>query len=266
MSVLTDIDIKRELGKNIVIQPISEESISPLGYDLRIGVVSLLHYPDRNPVQEGKIILPPAESIQILTKERVWLSPKIVGTLHSRGSFSALGLVLNSTTVDPNWKGQMTFLIYNSSHKEVEIAVESQFITLIFHYANTPTLTTPKTNPIRVADSHQFSRSVVEDAARNTAFEEEIQNAQKPDILELIQDKKVQIFNYLKSFVYGDVIQFIFISLFAVNLILMFGALFGLYSFIKDSLNLSGDYVPQVLVGQIALTVTLLVAIGRKKI
>ena len=39
MSALSNVDIKRELDKNIVIEEFSESSLTPLGYDLRIGAI-----------------------------------------------------------------------------------------------------------------------------------------------------------------------------------------------------------------------------------
>ena len=35
--MLSDADIRAELGKGIIIEPFEESSLTPVGYDLRVG-------------------------------------------------------------------------------------------------------------------------------------------------------------------------------------------------------------------------------------
>jgi hypothetical protein len=45
MSVFSDVDIRKALGKDIVIEPFTESSLTPIGYDFTVGeyVYSLEH-------------------------------------------------------------------------------------------------------------------------------------------------------------------------------------------------------------------------------
>lgn len=139
MAMLTDVDIRRALGKDIVIDPFADESLSPIGYDFRIGdfVFSLEHgllYP------EGEFYhLPQKSTVQILTKESLWVSERIAGTFHSRVSLVSKGLSHISTTLDPNWYGPLLITVRNNTDEEFRLNIKQSFATLIFHRVSTPT-------------------------------------------------------------------------------------------------------------------------------
>lgn len=120
--ILTDLDIFRLINHDFVIYPYKKSSVTPLGYDLSLGFAINLHtkYELRCDQQnQTEMKIPPKTSIFIITEEFIWLSPRLAVTLHSRGGLSAKGLILNSTTIDPNWSGRLTMLLYNSSDQEV---------------------------------------------------------------------------------------------------------------------------------------------------
>lgn len=149
MSVITSFN--KENCKKFVIEPFSENSISPLGYDLTIGFAIILDKEnDNNFNKTNKVTIPPGKSALIITKEYVWLSGAVAGTLHARGSLAAKGLYLNSTTVDPNWYGQMTMLIFNSSQYSVELMKNDRFITMILHETKDFSAKNPGRRPIRI--------------------------------------------------------------------------------------------------------------------
>ncbi len=218
MSVLSDQDIKNVINKDIVIYPYGEECISPIGYDLRIGYAINLANQDSDSEKilvlenNTKIEIPAKTSTLIITKEYIYLSKKIAGTLHARGSLAAKGIFMNSTTIDPNWDGQLTFLIYNNNDKPIELDVESRFVTLIFHQVNTPTRSTPKTNPISVAKRYGeiygeiFNRSIVEYFSSSDnhllkkGFDELVQEAKKPGLYDTICDSADKMSTIIKEF------------------------------------------------------------------
>jgi len=158
MAILTDVDIARSNGKDFVIYPLEQSSVTPLGYDLRIGyAIGLRRGPEGDSgemITEGKLVLPKSSSTLIICKEHVWLSSRIVGTLHSKGSLAAKGLVMNSTTVDPNWKGQMTFLLHNTNEKDIILDVHAPFVTMILHETLTSTESGPERDPLTVAKDY----------------------------------------------------------------------------------------------------------------
>jgi dUTPase len=137
---------------------------------------------------------------------------KIAGTLHARGSLAAKGIFMNSTTIDPNWDGQLTFLIYNNNDKPIELDVDSRFVTLIFHQVNTPTLSIPTTNPISVANKYgeiygeKFNKSIVEYFSNSDNhllkkdFDKLVREAKKPGLYDTICDNLNEILTVVNNF------------------------------------------------------------------
>ncbi len=139
MSYLTDVDIKRLLGRDIVIEPFLEESLTPIGYDFCVGdfVYSLEN--GLLKAKNGYYFLPPKSTVQILTKEALWVSSKIAGTFHSKVSLVSKGLSHISTTLDPGWFGPLLIILRNNTDKEFKLKVGAPFVTLIFSRVLTPT-------------------------------------------------------------------------------------------------------------------------------
>jgi deoxycytidine triphosphate deaminase len=159
--ILTDVDIHRVINRDLVIYPCKKSSITPLGYDLSLGFAINLQTKDelRCDLDQQEIKIPARSSVFIITEEFIWLSPRLAVTLHSRGGLAAKGLVLNSTTIDPNWNGRLTMLLYNSSDQEVVLCKDETFSTAIFHVTKTPTPNEPSSNPIDTAKFYGASYS-----------------------------------------------------------------------------------------------------------
>jgi deoxycytidine triphosphate deaminase len=98
MSYFSDKDIKKALNKDIVIEPFDPACLTPIGYDFRIGdyVFSLEH--GLLEIANGCYELPPKSTIQVLTKEALWVSSRVAGTFHSKVSLVSRGLSHISTT------------------------------------------------------------------------------------------------------------------------------------------------------------------------
>ena len=147
MAILSDIDIQQARDIDFVITPWNPALVTPVGYDLTIGVAATINGSRLDLSFTGKenetvqISVPSHGKLLILSKESVWLSERVIGTLHARGSLSAKGLLINSTTVDPNWMGPMTFLLHNVSDSEITVDSDKPFVTLILHCAVSQTST-----------------------------------------------------------------------------------------------------------------------------
>ena len=140
MGVLTDKDLSKIVNKrDLVIWPFEDSCITGLGYDLKIGCIYPLSEFNGFSEAEGKIVIPPRCYCIIITKEFIWLSGKLVGTLHARGTLAAKGLYTNSTNIDPNFRGQMIISAVNLSNANIVLHKEDTFITMILHEAATPT-------------------------------------------------------------------------------------------------------------------------------
>lgn len=156
MAAHTDKDIHAGQGVDFVITPWNPKLVTPVGYDLTIGVAATITGNRLTFSMSGKeeapvtLTIPGHGKLLILSKESVWLSERILGTLHSRGSLSAMGLLINSTTVDPNWQGPMTFLLHNVSDTAVTVDTTKPFVTLVLHSVLSPTDTAYVADPFDI--------------------------------------------------------------------------------------------------------------------
>lgn len=280
MSILSDQDIKYLLNKEVVIYPYGEDCISPLGYDLRIGYAINLTDEHQSTLLESveKILIPAKTSTFIITKEHVYLSGKIAGTLHARGSLAARGLYINSTTIDPNWSGQLTFLIYNISNKPVELELESRFVTLILHRVITPTLNIPAGNPISVAKQYgeiygqYFANSLLSylsDSKNNTLkrdFDNLVQEAKNPTLYDLVIQKIIFFLTASRKSTWDKLFNFItkVLLIIPVGLILIGFTAQWWWNWLQTALNRSDSYGVNIVMWQVGIVgvgSTLLLAI-----
>ena len=141
MSVFSDVDIRKALGKDIVIEPFTEESLTPIGYDFTVGeyVYSLEH--GLLEPKDGVFEIPPHSTIQILTRESLWVSGRIGGTFHSKVSLVSRGMSHISTTLDPGWYGPLLITLRNNMATSQSLKTTDAFVTLIFFSLTTPTTT-----------------------------------------------------------------------------------------------------------------------------
>lgn len=141
MSMLSDVDVKKYLGKEIVIEPFSEDLLTPVGYDFTVGdFVFSLENGLLQPTN-GSYDLSAKNTFQILTKESLWVSERIGGTFHSKVSLVSKGLSHISTTLDPGWYGPLLITIRNNTDNTISMKSGAPFVTLIFSKLNSPTNT-----------------------------------------------------------------------------------------------------------------------------
>lgn len=139
MSLLTDVDIKKALGRDIVIEPFTEANLTAVGYDFSVGTfVFSLEDGLLNP-ENGHYRVAPRTTIQILTRESLWVSGRIAGTLHSRVLLATKGFSHISTTLDPGWYGPLLITMTNLSKSEILLSEGDTFFTLVFYRVRSPT-------------------------------------------------------------------------------------------------------------------------------
>lgn len=134
--MLSDRDIKRELikAKNMAIYPLKLENINGSSINFSASNNAWKVSDGKTAVRKNKIIIPPGETVSILTQEALGVSRKISGTYHSRVSLSAKGLSSISTTLDPKWTGLSLISLTNSSKDDQIIDVGAGMVTLTFDY------------------------------------------------------------------------------------------------------------------------------------
>jgi deoxycytidine triphosphate deaminase len=152
--VLSDEDVRFEQGWSLVLHPIESGSVSPVGYDIRLGFAYRLTKTglkdDFHRVglagPDTSIDVGPGELAFVETLEFVWLSRAIGATCHVKGSLGTKGMILcNPSTVDPNWGGDLVFVLRNDGLFPIELKHGMPVITLVFHRLDTPTRTRPIT-------------------------------------------------------------------------------------------------------------------------
>ena len=141
MSLLTDQDIQKLLGKDIVIEPFLEDGLTPVGYDFHIGDFIYSLEEGLLEPKDGFYELPAKSTIQILTKESLWVSSRIGGIFHSKVSLVSQGLSHIATTLDPLWYGPLLITLRNNNNKPFLINESAAFVTLLLFKVATPTKT-----------------------------------------------------------------------------------------------------------------------------
>ncbi|WP_019499028.1 dCTP deaminase domain-containing protein [Pseudanabaena sp. PCC 6802] len=144
--MLSDVDIKRELGTGILIYPFKESNLKGASYNLTASRLawcignSNSQYNKKsiyNPSND-KIIIPARTTALIETYEAIWVSQNICGTYHSRVGQVSQGTGHIGTTLDPNYIGPSLIAVHNHSDEQVEITPETEpFVTLAFQYVCT---------------------------------------------------------------------------------------------------------------------------------
>ena len=181
--------------KTFVIAPFKPGQVTPLGYDLRLGyMVSADASSDvttgtkRSTSTQTTFNIEPGGAGIAVTLERLFLSGKVLGTVHARARLSLRGLALNAVTVDPNfgyprlkepfWPGSRLLLrIQNLSKRTITLTTEDDAIaTLLLHEVQTETSRRPASQSLSdllTSFRRESPDSISEDAA--LAIQKEIE-------------------------------------------------------------------------------------------
>lgn len=148
MTVLTDTDLLKMLETDstvlkcdtkLVIHPYSESSLTPIGYDLRVGTFyksSTNEYAEKieDDDEDKKIVLAPRSTTNIRTLEWIAMpqNKTCCGLICSKVSKVAKGLSHISTTIDPDWAGQLSISVHNHTDRKIDLKVGEPFCTAVF--------------------------------------------------------------------------------------------------------------------------------------
>ncbi|MDV3104171.1 dCTP deaminase [Thermococcus waiotapuensis] len=142
-----------EIRKEILIEPFSEDSLQPAGYDLRVGREAYINGRFIDVEREGRIVIPPKTHALVLTLERVKLPDDIMGDMKIRSSLAREGILGSFAWVDPGWDGNLTLMLFNASDEPVELRYGERFVQIAFIR-----LEKPPRNPYR--GNYQGSRGI----------------------------------------------------------------------------------------------------------
>lgn len=133
--MLSIVDIKRDLGKNIFIHPLDISSIKSNSIDLHASKFAW-SISTKKPLFDGNdsILISPHDTALIYSKEAIYVSNKIGGTYHSKVKLVSTGLGHIGTSLDAQYIGLSVVALHNISDNIIKITVGSEFVTIIFHY------------------------------------------------------------------------------------------------------------------------------------
>lgn len=101
------------------------------------------------------IILLPLSTTLIETKEVLSIGENIGGTYHSKVGIVSKGLGHVGTMLGPNFSGDSLIAIHNVSTRLLVLEVGESFISVVFHYLNTPYT---QINPTQSGHIEKFSQ------------------------------------------------------------------------------------------------------------
>ncbi len=172
--MLSKIDILNEIGKGICVFPLDVSNIKENSLNLCAGEFAWatstkdIYYDDNENdknfkfslsqdakhneklvIEKGKsaivsnkgkqyILLLPNATTLIETQEVLSVGNYIGGTYHSKVGLASKGLGHIGTMVGPNFSGDSLIAIHNISDSLVVLNVGDSFVSVVFHYLNTP--------------------------------------------------------------------------------------------------------------------------------
>ncbi|MCX6151503.1 MAG: hypothetical protein NTX22_13310 [Ignavibacteriales bacterium] len=145
MSLLTDTTLQRIIDRTssdniledkIRLSPFIEESLTPIGYDLRIGYeYSISSRANKFKIKDDEEFkVKPNETAFITTLEKLTMpSNKMYsGLVVSKVSITAKGIINDTTTIDPDWSGNLLLVLHNLSKNEITLKQGQQVSTIVF--------------------------------------------------------------------------------------------------------------------------------------
>ncbi|MBQ7885303.1 MAG: hypothetical protein IJ313_00255 [Clostridia bacterium] len=136
--MLSIIDLKKELGKNIYIYPVHIESIKSNSIDLHVSEYAWSLSTKKSIHNNGYIVIPPHDTALIYTEESIYVSNHIGGSYHSKVTLVSQGAGHIGTCLDAQYIGCSLIAIHNHSASSLKLKVGSEFVTVHFSYLNTP--------------------------------------------------------------------------------------------------------------------------------
>ena len=94
---------------------------------------------EENEDDDKDIKIPGETRIVVVTKERVYLSSRVMATVHGKAGVTSKGLFINPVTVDPHWNGKLVLTMYNTNKSEVTLRIKGGIATLVLHSVETET-------------------------------------------------------------------------------------------------------------------------------
>jgi deoxycytidine triphosphate deaminase len=143
MSVLSEREVIRALGRNIIVLPFISRENNLRACDIKLTASEFAYIfeksspnfpnPTRCIANNGTFLIPAHKTAIIWTEEFIYLSNSLCGSLHSKVSLVSKGLGHIGTRVNPNWGGILAIALHNHSYSDVAIRVGETIAYLRLH-------------------------------------------------------------------------------------------------------------------------------------
>lgn len=144
--ILSDKTLKEMIDKGeLVVEPLTEDSIQPASVDCRLGNHFLvvedrnMHTIDLNTeiiyreYNGDEITIPPHSFLLATTMERIHLPNNLTAFVEGRSSIGRIGLFIqNAGWVDPGFEGQVTLELYNANSLPIRLEAGRRICQLVF--------------------------------------------------------------------------------------------------------------------------------------
>lgn len=127
--------------KGIGIVPFSPSQLGPVSYDLTVGKqVQPLRRADKIEFtpESDSIKIDPGETVLVLTREFLALSPSFGAITLSRARIMNEGIALSSAKIDPTWYGCLVIPITNNSRRQFTLRQGDRFCTILVFELDVP--------------------------------------------------------------------------------------------------------------------------------
>jgi|GEM_PF-1514165 len=140
MTILSNVDIEKEIGLSIAIYPFYKQNLRGANYNLTVSKLAwnLETKQSIYDLNTNKITIAKGSTALIQTNEAVWVSSRIAGTYHSKVALVSKGLSHIGTTLDPEYIGVSLITVHNYGSEDIILSAEKDtFVTLMFYYVAT---------------------------------------------------------------------------------------------------------------------------------
>jgi deoxycytidine triphosphate deaminase len=132
---LSEWDRTTEKETKIGIEPFSDDCLTPVGYDLRVGENYSSSLKGSGQISRNNpVVIEAGETVLIFSLEQVKMpkSRKVSALVVSKVSQVLKGLSHISTTIDPDWQGKLLIAVHNHSRKSITLEFQEPFCTVVF--------------------------------------------------------------------------------------------------------------------------------------
>ena len=151
MSVLSDNEILDMIKEgNLISKDFSLSSLTPNGYDIRIGSIRL------GKRVEEHIEAPAGSGFYVSSLEYFSFPDTVMGEIWIRSSYSRKGVIGSFGAIDAGFSGNLTLYFFNAGSSPIELNSGDRVAQVVFHRLER----SAKSNYEQRSGNYQFSKGI----------------------------------------------------------------------------------------------------------